>query len=622
MSTETDEAIASDLAQVYEREVIDVDGFDEWLANRGYAWQKIDRGEYNFSIEQAQLRYICEDPVLWCKAFMTEPDNGEPYTFWPYQQESVRAWHQDAVHQDGAEVGKTREITALVIWGMSTGFGFTIQNPKLLVAAPQQTHLDEIIMGVEAHFGVGDGAEGRPPVIQRFWLKPKRVPHTMHKFKGLYCTKGQIGMVYYRPAGHDGEAFRGVHVNAGGLFDEAAKIKSKVVWSEFYRALMPGAFARRYSVPDGDNTTDFYRDTQEAIEDLPISEPGVRLFHWPKTLMPAPFWTAERDKVFQARYGGKDTPGYQRNVLGLHGQQENPVWPWETIEANLHDVPGYLCFKLLGDAQRNELEVLIYRIEFEINKGKKISREATLAEYTLALDDFKTKNTDEVRQAVRKIFREFVEPTESGVYWFGGDLGETKDPTELLVAQEVGSELRDVLRVHTKGVGYDVQCEIIHAVDWLFGHRSGWGVDYGNAGTAVVQMMHNQEQFDDGNYDERMVGFQFSSAMDAIDEEGNALVEEDDKGNEKAVRLPAKELATNLITTRLQRQGFALAYDNEVIGHYTNHTAKEGARHRIFDKKNDHTIDARRAMMLRKAFDEDLGGGSVFSSGVHKRVAA
>lgn len=614
--------LSPEIKQAYDREIVDIDGFDAWLARGGFAWQAMERGEYGFTLEEAQLRYLCEDPVLWCKAFMTEPDTGEPYEFWPYQQESIQHYFQDAVHQDGAEVGKTREITAIVLWGMCTGFGYTIKNPSMLIAAPQQTHLDEIIMAIEAHVGEGDGMSGDKPLINRFWLRPKRVPHTMFKFKGPTCTANQLSRVYFRPAGHDGEAFRGVHVNAGGLFDEAAKVKSKMIWSEFHRALMPGAFTRYYSVPDGDNTTEFYRYTQEAITDLKPGQPGLRLFQWPKTLMPKPFWSEERDKQMQRRYGGKDTPGYQRNVLGLHGQQENPVWPWETLEPNYRDVPEYVCIKLLGDAVLNELTVQAYTVDFETNEGKKIGREKWIADRAEPLDAFKGKSTETVRGEVRRLLREFVELHENGVYWFGADLGESKDPTEIRVWREIGDELREVLRLHMKGAGYDVQCEVIHAIYWLFGFKGGWGVDFGNAGTAVVQMMQNLEQFEEGNYAESMLGFQFSAAMDAVDEEGNALSFEKDNGEEKAIRLPAKELATNLITTRLQRHGWASPLDNEVVGHYTNHTAKEGARHRIFDKRNDHTIDSMRAMILRKAFDDDVSGAEVFSSGVHRRAAA
>src|SRR5690606_41561870 len=68
---------------------------------------------------------------------------------------------------------------------------------------------------------------------------------------------------YYRPGGHDGEAFRGVHVNAFGFFDEAAKVKNAVIFSEFWRALKPGCRSRVYSVPDGDRSTRSEEHTSE-----------------------------------------------------------------------------------------------------------------------------------------------------------------------------------------------------------------------------------------------------------------------------------------------------------------------------------------------------------------------
>lgn len=612
-------AIDPQIRQIQERCVVDVDAFDAWLASLGWAWQPLSRGEYGVTLEQAQLRFVCEDPVLWCRAFMTEPDTGEPYEFWEYQRESVRAWYQDAIHQDGAEVGKTREIVGLIMWGQCTGFGYTIQNPGIIVGAPQQTHLNEIIMAIEAHVGEGDGSEGRKPLINRFWRKPTKSPHYLMRFKGPTCIKNQLGLVYFRPAGYDGESFRGVHVNAMGLMDEAAKLKNSACWTEFYRALKPGAVFRGYSVPDGDRGTDYFRITREAIPDLPPDQPGVRLFHWPKTLMPAPFWSEERDKEMQRRYGGKDSPGYQRNVLGLHGQQENPVWPWQLLESNIRDVSEYRVLKLMVDADLGELTAQAYAIELDQSSGKKVPQERWLFDRVLNVSDFSGEGQ---RTAVRDLLRDVFEPISQAVLFAGADLGFAKDPTEILMAREVGDDLRDVARIYAQGVDYDLQCELIYGLDELFGWQSAWGIDFGNAGTAVVQMLTNQTQFSEGNYADRLTGFQFAAAMDAVDEEGNVLEEDDERGKAKRVRLPAKELATNLITARFQRHAWALPYDEDTIGDMSNHTAREGSRNRIFSKENDHSIDARRVLMLRKAFNETIGGADVFSSGVHVRGAA
>ncbi len=613
-------SLAPQMRQARDRDAYSADAFDQWLSERGLAWQMLERGEYGFSLEQAQICFLYQDPVRWCRAYLTEPDTGEPYSFWPYQETSVRSWRQDVIHQDGAEVGKTREITALILWGQCTSMGLTTQNPSMLVAAPQQTHLDEIIMAIEAHVGVAEGASGGPALLREFWLKPKKHPHYLMRFKGPMCTKNQTGVVYFRPAGHDGEAFRGVHVSDMGLFDEAAKVKSKVCWSEFHRALKPGCTRRYYSVPDGDNATEFYRMTQEAVPELAEGKEGLRLFHWPKTLMPAPFWSAERDRHFVRLYGSRTAPGYIRNVLGEHGQQENPVWPWESLLANIHDLPDYRAIKLTADPATQTMNVEVYGIDLQQVDGRKHGQERHLADMGIDLAPFESADTR--RDAVRKLLRDYIMPPGTGVFWAGADLGYAKDPTEIFLHQQIGDQLRDVVRVHAKGVSYDVQCDLIYCLDELLDFTPGWGVDFGNAGTAVVQMLQKLDDYARGHYEDRLIGFQFASALDAVDEAGDPLTEADPKtGAEKTVRLPAKELATNLMTARLQRYGYAWAYDTEVVNHHSNHTAREGARHRIFSKNDDHTIDARRVALLRKVFDDQVGGQSVFATGVFKRSA-
>lgn len=607
------------LSQVYDRDVFNIDGFEAWLAARGWAWEPLSRGEYPLGLEEAQLMYVCQDPVLWCKAFMNDPETGEPYTFWPYQEGGVRAWHQDGVYQCGAEVGKTREITAILMWGQNTGFGFTVKNPTVLVGAPQQVHLNEIVRDIEQHIGESDATKGAKPLINRFHLRTIKVPHVEMRFKGPTCTRDGMGIIFFRPAGHDGEAFRGVHVNAGLMMDEGAKIKNKVTWSEFWRAGKPGCFRRVYSVPDGDNTTNYYQYTQQAVDDLPPGKPGWRRFYWPKTLMPAPFWSEKRDKEFQRLYGGKDSPGYQRNVLGLHGQQENPVWPWHLLESNIHDVPEYRALHINIDESKGEVDISLFAAELKQVDGRKHGEERMIFERTDDFEDYKDTSTR--RDAVRTLLRECFKPFDSGVLWGGGDLGFSNDPTELLLSREIGYELRDIVRIKAKGVPYWMQTELIYCLDELMSFLPNWGIDFGSAGTKVVQDMQCLELYEDGNYTDRMTGFNFATVVDCIDEEGNQLTENNKKGEEVAVRLPAKELATNLITDRFQKRAWLMPYDTEVIGHFSNHTAREGQKHRIFDKKNDHTIDAKRVLILRKAFNEEIGVADVFSSGVHVRAA-
>lgn len=613
------------LRQMAERQVFAPDEFESWLAERGWSWQQLDRGDHGINLEQALVLFVFEDPVRWCETYLIESRTGEPWKFFDYQRESLRAYTQNVVHQDGAEVGKTREIMCLVLWGSCTSIGLTVRRPWSLIGAPQQTHLDEIILAVEEQVGAQDDGSARGSLLSHFWLKPKRTPHMMQRFLTIPLGETeQVGMarVYYRPAGHDGEAFRGVHVNGFGMMDEAAKLKRLVQWTEFYRALMPGCRLRTYSVPDGDRTTGYFRQTQEAVPNLPVGTEGSRLFHWPKTIMPAPFWSAERDREFVRLFGGRQTPGYVRNVLGEHGDAESPVWSWDTVLPNVQDVPEYKIIRIAADHTRHELAVTVRRIELHIENGKKFGIEHYLVDTAMALDPFIGKDDDARREAIRALLRENLDGASTGVFWGGADLGEMNDPTEIIISEQIGPKWRDKLRLCARGLPYHVQRELFFCLQELFGWLPHWGVDLGAAGTAVVKDLQNGDRFADARFDEVMTGFQFSNAVDCIDEEGEVLRDARDEEGEDIVRAPAKHWSTQCITQRLQATGYAMPYDSEVLNHMTNHTSREGAKWPIYAKVNDHTIDARRMQMLRKLYDEEYSTIDVFSSGTHLRSAA
>lgn len=612
---------ATDLRALTEQES---DEFEAWLRTRGMTWQGIDSGAYDVTITQALLAWTVADPVRWCETFLHDQRTGKPYQLFDYQRASMRAWRQDTVHQCGAEVGKTREIICLLLWGAYTSMGFTVDRPWFLVGAPQQTHLDEILMAVEEQVGVCADGSASGSLLSADWLKPKRTPHVMHRVRCPSITGGQTGTarIYYRPAGHDGEAFRGVHVHGMAFLDEAAKLKNKLHFSEFYRALEPGCKARVYSVSDGDNASDYYKLTQRAVIDLPEDKPGVRLFKWAKTLMPPPFWTPERDAEFIRRYGGRHTPGYIRNVLGEHGQAENPVWSWDLLTPNIDDLPDFRILKLRADRGRDELSVELLRIRLDVMAGKKVPTEDVLESSALSLREFIAADDETRRTCWRRLLRRLLLGDGMGVYFAGCDLGESNDPTEIILSERRGTKLVDVLRVNATGLPYHAQRELIFGISELWGHLPHWGADLGSAGTAVVKDLQNSDAYAEAHFDERMTGFNFSEAVDCVGEDGEPLRDLRDDSVDKVVRAPAKDWATKCITARLQQCGYAMAYDNEALNWMTNHTSKEGAKHTIYAKDNDHNIDARRQQMLRMLFDDQGADLDHFSTGVHDRRAA
>ncbi len=620
----------SDLfAEMRARGVYDEAEFDAWLRDRDWAWNALQRGDYGLTFDEAMILYTFEDPVRFAETYLVEPDTGDPYRLWDYQRESARTWRQDVVHQDGAELGKTREIVVLLSWSSVTAVGGTTANPWSLVAAPQQTHLDEIILAVEEQFTGGHDDGVARGFLAQFWRKPKRTPHTMHRFLSPNperADRPSVSRIYYRPAGVDGEAFRGVHVNAFGFYDEAAKAKHKLHWSEFVRALKPGCRQRIYSVPDGDRGSEYYRICSSAVVGLPEGMEGFRKFVWGKSLMPPPFWSPEREREMVRRYGGRDTPGYKRNVLGEWGDAEDPVFRWEDIKPNLCELPEFRAATLIAEPARGHLDITVRRIELvrSVRDGEVqiAARDHELRSTVFELDAFMHGEAQRIA-AAREVVRMVVPNTlPRGVYWIGADLGERGDPTEIIASEQVGEQLRDVLRIKAKGIPYHIQRALVHAVHELTGFRAFWGVDLGSAGTAVVKDLQTLADYADGEYSVQMVGFHFQNTVPCIDLQGEALEEEDEHGDRVPVKAPAKHWATQCIVSELQARRFAMAFDQEVVDQMTSHTARAGAKWPIYAKSNDHTIDARRMQMLVRLFHESFAVPDVFSAGTFDRRSA
>ena len=611
-----------------ERGVYDPAEFDGWLRSKGWAWDRLERGDYGISLEEALVWFTMEDPVRWCETYLTE-NSGDPYRLFDYQRESMRAWDQDVVHEDGAEVGKTREITGLLLWAHITACGGRMVNPTSLIGAPQHIFLTEIIDAVERQVGVFKAMPGES-FLKHAWLEPRRTPHTQLRFRCpnfKHPERPGLATVDFRSAGHDGEAFRGVHVTALAIVDEAAKMKTKLQWCEFNRAKMPGCRTRVYSVPDGDRGTEFYRYCSEAVIGLPPGMAGFRKFHWPKTVMPPPFWTPERDAQFVKLYGGRDTPGYVRNVLGGWGDAENPVFRWDTLLPNLVQLPDYRVLKLATDSERDALYCTATRIDLVVTEGRKSGQEHQIGDVTVDLYDFLHGDDATRRERFAELLAPFLSHLDArGVFWAGADLGERNDPTEIVISEEVGTELRDVLRVQAKGLPYHAQTELIFQIDRAFGHRPGWGVDLGSAGTAVVKDLQNIDRYASAHFDERLVGFHFQEMVDCLGEDGELLldpVESEKQGRDVGLRAPAKHWATQCIVARLQQRGYRLTFDTDVLNDYTSHTARAGTKWPIYAKIRDHTIDARRMQMLAKLQAlQETGGVDVFACNATQRNAA
>lgn len=570
---------------------------DKELASMGASWHQLARGDLSISFADLQLALICNNHSLWCQAFLKEPDTGEPYVYWPYQLKSADC-KGDKIHEDAAEVGKTREIGNTILH-----HAFTRKGGSSLIGAPEQVHLDEIIeYCIEQMFVLNT-------VLGKSLRKHKKHPHHCFYFKNGY-------KVYFSPGGFDGTGFRGKHVSDLCIMDEAAKIKNPAIWSEFFRSAKPSAVFGIYSVPDGDRNTVFHRLAKKAKGVKEQEKDGIaaidvvrgrnfNYFHWKKTDQPYPFWSVQRRREYIDLYGGEDSPGYKRNVLGEDGDPENAVFPWHQFSMCLKGGSEYMVLKLLVDEGSKSVSMFTARYS-EVNDkdGSREGHEEIIEDRTISRGEF------DVREIIKRVFSPMP-----GLKYLGGDLGFSNDPTELIVRLVIGKTDRVLARVHLKGITYDMQDEAIDALDDVFEFK-GIGLDYGNAGSAVVHNLQS-DKYPDKHYDERVTGYQFSEAYNDIDVDGNVLI---DKKTNKPKRLPAKVLATSLMTKKVQRQEKEFPFDPDYINQFASHTAREGSRHVIYSKGNDHIIDAERVLTLKMMLPDNTCV-DIFSSDVSHRVA-
>jgi len=619
------------IEQTLARQTSFINAFGEQVsAPDGLNFEGLMRGDYHatdgsqINIEQYAWMLTNARPHLWANMNLIEPDTMMPYEFWDYQLASVNYRMGDVIHKDGAEVGKTREIITLLMWSCATlhnlelldVHGNPMRRVQSLVGAPLQGHLTDIIDAIEEQIELSPQLQA---MCNKGWHK--KAPY--HK---MTFTHGDgRGIIDFRPAGIAGASFRGVHVNGWGLLDEATLLKNKKHYSEFKRGLKPTAQWREYSVSDGDRDCEFHRRGNEALPYPELQKqlkqgrltkgefPRV-LFNWPKTLMPAPFWSAARRRQYIKDFGGEDSSGYQQNVLGRDGDRSNAVFPFATLKPVLADIQEFRCLKMIANKSESTFSIELLSYE-AIGVGE--GREVIEFERVESIRDW--NNVDEWHDVADSIVLEAFGHIRGGSHWIGCDLGFSMDPTEILVAEDRLGTLRRHSRLHMKGVDYHIQTEFIRAIDSLFDPDAitpNIGVDQGSAGVAVIGQLCSEERYQHRNYEERLLGIQFGGGFDSVDLEGEVVI---DRQSEKPMRVNGKELGSDLLSLAMQKKKAQYPLAPEIVQTYTSQVYTQGPRWRSFKNKNDHLVDADRALIMNKVLADGVGGHDAFSCGAHQR---
>lgn len=631
---------------------------DALLRRNRWSWQALERGDVQLGdqvldVDRLQWWLINADPVLWVETnLVNKPeDGGGLWQLFPYQKPSLR-FRGHTVHQDGAEVGKSREIVGLLLWGC-----LAVERGSVLVGSALDGDLDEIWEEVEWQLSAN-------PYLNRSLRNSTTKP-----YRRLTWHNGLRAL--FRPAGHDGRAYRGIHVRGFLLHDEAAKVTNPRSWAEFWRAAKPGCEIRIYSVPTGDRECTFQRIADNAFPAESIIFPdaprllidqllrptgaatpeGVRAlardlggriwvrFHWPKTIMPAPFWCEERRQEFIGFYGGPDEPGYIHNVLGLPGDPEYSLFPERLLKPALTWIPDYLSLSFRWDSRAGHLDALSRRLnpsypwgedterpaaEGRSEDGAQLSERAarvgehrpepalrrgpaesdddeetegdtplqpflTVLQDTLDVSGWDRWTADRRREAITDLAKFFVRPIP-GDLTAGVDVG-SATVTEILFQRRNGLADTLALRLHLTGWNWYAQRDFILALDAILRPAGGWGFDATGVGRVLVDLLTSE-------LGDRLSGYVFNRATPAIDPTTGEPQLDPTSGRE--ILISYKELGTQLIERRLHGRGLELPFDPEVRHLLANHTYSQSGETRRYSKLNDHLVDALRVAELRK----------------------
>ena len=475
-------------------------------------------------------RILLESPAEWGEAYLKNRD-GSSRKFRSYQVEDLECAAARIAHMDGRSVGKTINLVALLLH-----YGNTRKNGSMLVGAPFQGHLDTIIEEIEFQLnhsetlraGLAKGAKGRPAI--------KRKPYYQLRF-----ANGCV--VYFRPAGVDGEAFRSLHVDFL-LVDEAAWLP-EAAWTALRQCVNPGGVMRIYSTPNGLRDRTYYRVTES--KDWTVSR-------WPSWIVPD--WSPNLRKELLDFYGGVNTAGWRHEVAGEHGAPTFGAFDIKHILRAVTDMVDYRKVEINGDMFADC-----------VGESQVRDRLATLLNL----------------------------PGGHGRYWLGGDLGYTSDPTELLLFEEDDDEVLSlVVRVHAEHVAYPFIAELIGMVDRIY-NPIGTGLDRGGNGAAVEHELLHLDKFQNNCFYGRLSGYDFG---------GSIAVGEDDSGN--AIKKRTKEHMTALINKLLNARKISLpSQDSEIEDQLATHTYTLGDRGVIYSKGDDHVVDAMRCAVLRRSQSVD-----------------
>ncbi|MEL7059999.1 MAG: hypothetical protein AAGN46_08240 [Acidobacteriota bacterium] len=575
------------------------------LEARGASWRQLQRGDLELGVppfgsssmtplERLQWHIMWHDPVVFAECMFLESPENDPgpsgkWRLWDYQKKSLRCPH-DIVNRSASGTGKTRELVVIIPWAGATRPG------KVLVVGDQDGTVAQVWRDIQFIVDAN-------PWLRKVFPKSGR---TQSPRRLMVAANGNE--IIFLPTGLDGQPIRNQHAHNFVLCDECDKWTNPIIWTELWRAVKPSTRVRLYSKPTGRTDTRFIQIAQSAplIDEVlagrgQTSQMGGKSaashvhwvqVHWRKPDMPT--WTDEEDARLVAQYGGRQTSGYQQNVLGELGDPESSIFSRERVRAALAPHPAYRAVVMSFDEREGTVDEEVRRCNPLWASGSDDAG-AQIIEWSLR---HRATSVDVVSLALETARRAL--PHGGAGHVAGADFGYIDDPTEIVVVDMAPAAARAALRLRLERCEYPLQVEILCALVKELGISLGLGGDATGVGVAIDQLMR-EAIADPSDWS----GFSWGRLMTVTDAAtGEPAL--DDVGRE--VQVPLKERATQLLEDRIQRGLLELPTDPDFRSELENHTVMlTPSGRRRFKTTDDHLIDALRAALLRAHLVEQGG---------------
>lgn len=513
----------------------------------------------NLTEEECYLYAILTDDSGLDQAefsFVDETVEDGCFRAWPFQWPWWRCDDQLQIDRGSRSCGKSLSIKF-------RAFAFPFVNPgeEMVITAPEGVHLDAVTDNIETLY--------RSTRLAREMIaKRGNTQDIKHKPFMINFTNGSriIGRIPQR----DGKGIKGTHPI--WLEQDEASDWPEPAWAEIIETVKlqnPKARWRAHGVTRG---------IGGGFDERCKPDSGWKVHALPA--MYRPNWTEEERRNKIQEYGGHvDAIDYRRNVLGLPGDQNSPI---------------FVLYRLMEvvDVDTNS--------DFNINEYVNIE-----------IDESMVRDVSSIAQlldmpASHRRYKNF---------WIGMDVGWTIAPSAIVIFAEerikkkgeTVTALKLLARILLKRVSTPDQTDaIIHLLDVY--RPIAFAMDSTGAGFPLWEnVQHIARQTPELKHSvDRILGYNFSAKIIAEFDDRIKIDENDPDGyKEAAIQRNVLEWSTDVLRGLVDEKRLILPYDKSIIAEFQGQTfsfAKSDldpyGRKRVYSAGNFHTLDACRMAAL------------------------